>query len=80
MQPASSEDEFASEASNVEDLDTEPGATVMWFGKHEGTRLDKLEEGYRRSLIHLSRERPSRNVNCPPIFIVMIQAYYLTFS
>lgn len=65
--------EFGGEASDHE-VDTEPGATVMWFGKYVGTRLDKLEEGYRRSLVHLSRETPSRNVSCLGVSNVMMQA------
>ena len=37
-----SSDTFGDEVSYPEELDAEPGATVMWFGKHVGTRLDKL--------------------------------------
>jgi hypothetical protein len=39
------------------------GATIMWFGKHQGARLDKLDECYRRILVHLSYENPSPNVS-----------------
>ena len=52
-----------SEACDDEALEAEPGATTMWFGKHEGTRLDELDEWYRRGLVHLARENPSRNVS-----------------
>ena len=41
----------------------DPSATVIWFGKHKGTRLDKLEERYRRLLVHLSYENPSGDVS-----------------
>ena len=56
-------DSFSDEVSDAEGSDAEPGATVMWFGMHEGTPLDRLEEGYRRCLLNLSIEKPSRNVS-----------------
>ncbi|ETS79496.1 hypothetical protein PFICI_09349 [Pestalotiopsis fici W106-1] len=34
------------------DVGMEPGATVMWFGTHEGVRMDELTEEYRRHLEH----------------------------
>lgn len=43
-----------------------PGATLLWFGQHVGTRLDKLDEGYRRVLLHYHKERPGiLNVSGP---------------
>jgi hypothetical protein len=40
----------------------EPGAVPMWFGKHEGTRLDKLDENYKQFLLNLYLENPYPNV------------------
>ncbi|KAF7539947.1 hypothetical protein G7054_g1742 [Neopestalotiopsis clavispora] len=34
--------------------DMNPGATVMWFGEHEGARINELTEEYRRHLEHRS--------------------------
>lgn len=36
----------------------EPGATTMWFGKHEGARLDELDDNYRWLLVRYAREKP----------------------
>jgi len=36
-----------------------PGATLMWFGKHQGTRFDRLEEEYRRALLKKYAADPS---------------------
>lgn len=40
----------------------EPGAALMWFGKHKRTRLDKLNEYSRRSLLNLYLETPHPSV------------------
>jgi hypothetical protein len=47
---------FARRNANYDD----PGATIMWFGRHKGQRLrlDQLDEGYRRSLLRI-RPYPS---------------------
>ena len=34
----------------------EPGARIMTFGKHRGSRIDQLTERYRRQLHRLSYE------------------------
>lgn len=36
------------------EADMNPGATVMWFGEHEGARINELTEEYRRHLEHRS--------------------------
>ncbi|KAI0133034.1 hypothetical protein F4776DRAFT_137323 [Hypoxylon sp. NC0597] len=39
----------------------EPGATIMWFGKFEGTRLDQLTDNYRWTMYRFSLENNSQN-------------------
>lgn len=34
-----------------------PGATVLWFGKHNGRRLDEIGEASRRGLLHIAKEK-----------------------
>ena len=63
MQDAMEEDQLSSEASDYGDPDTEPGATIMWFGKYQNLRLDKLPEWYRRTLVKWSNREPSSNVS-----------------
>jgi len=45
-------------SDDMEIVEDEPGATIMWFGKHKSTRLDKLDGGYRRYLLRAYREKP----------------------
>lgn len=42
------------EAEDFIDHD-EPGATLLWFGEHEGVRLDRLTEAQRRELLYQGR-------------------------
>jgi hypothetical protein len=42
----------------MELVEDEPGATIMWFGMHKCSRLDKLDERYRRYLLRTYRENP----------------------
>ncbi|ROV93180.1 hypothetical protein VMCG_08706 [Cytospora schulzeri] len=39
-----------------------PGATRLWFGRHTGTRLDELQEGYKRALLRYVKETPYPNL------------------
>lgn len=39
-------------------FETDPGATIMWFGIFKGTRLDELPDHYRWALVRFARERP----------------------
>ena len=63
MQDAMEVDEVSDVARDNSKRDVEPGATIMWFGDHEGTRLDKLEEWYRRYLLYYSKVDPTPNVS-----------------
>lgn len=40
----------------------DPGATVMWFGKYQGKRLDELDIGYQHKLLEYAAETPAPNV------------------
>ncbi|KAK7745230.1 hypothetical protein SLS62_009859 [Diatrype stigma] len=42
--------------------DDNPGATVIWFGKYEGKRLDELDMGYRLKLVEYAAETPAPNL------------------
>ncbi|KAI4600374.1 hypothetical protein KJ359_000728 [Pestalotiopsis sp. 9143b] len=48
------DDEVMHEIGDSIDGVSDPGATIMWFGDHEGARLDELTEPYRRELEHKS--------------------------
>ncbi|KAI0840095.1 hypothetical protein F5Y06DRAFT_248068 [Hypoxylon sp. FL0890] len=39
----------------------EPGATIMWFGKFQGTRLDQLTDHYRWTMYRFALENNSDN-------------------
>ena len=41
---------------------SEPGATIMWFGKHESKRFDQLDMEYRLALVHLLKTKKWPNV------------------
>ncbi|OTA92619.1 hypothetical protein M434DRAFT_396285 [Hypoxylon sp. CO27-5] len=50
------------QVEDVEELHVqEPGATIMWFGKFEGTRLDQLTDNYRWTMYRFSLENSSQN-------------------
>jgi len=53
-----SDDGVSENPQDMDIIEEEPGATIMWFGKHKGTRLDKLEEQDRRMLLREYREGP----------------------
>ncbi|KAI4862101.1 hypothetical protein F4820DRAFT_431580 [Hypoxylon rubiginosum] len=44
-------------------FETDPGATIMWFGIFKGTRLDELPDHYRWALVRFARERPCPILN-----------------
>lgn len=55
--------EFENDVSD--DDDDDPGATIIWFGKYQGKRLDELDLGYCHKLLELAAETPSPNVSIP---------------
>lgn len=36
----------------------QPGATVLWFGIHEGKRFDEISEASRRGILGIARQKP----------------------
>jgi len=50
------------DAEDEDEVDEESGATLMWFGKHNGTRLDELEPHYIQTM-KLRYEDNSFDVN-----------------
>ncbi|KAI0026250.1 hypothetical protein F4780DRAFT_17792 [Xylariomycetidae sp. FL0641] len=56
------EEQPEEEEEQPEEEEEEPGATVMWFGKYEGWRLDKLPDWYRWSLVSFSYENDYPNL------------------
>lgn len=41
----------------------DPGSVIMWFGRHQGMRLDELDDNYRWTIVRMARENPSDNVS-----------------
>ncbi|KAI1870008.1 uncharacterized protein JN550_005598 [Neoarthrinium moseri] len=51
-------DDGSSTVDSAEAMGGDPGETVMWFGKHEGSRLRDLDEGYCWALVEYSYQHP----------------------
>ncbi|KAI1878989.1 hypothetical protein JX265_003166 [Neoarthrinium moseri] len=51
-------DDGSSTVDSAEAMGGDPGETVMWFGKHEGSRLQDLDEGYCWALVEYSYQYP----------------------
>jgi hypothetical protein len=54
---------FEAEAMDDSDECESPGATIMWFGKHEGIRFDELDPDYVHWMMNRGFENTVQPVN-----------------